>query len=364
MKIAYIAPRYLPWVGGVETHIEQLATRVAAHGHTVEVLTQDTNPQADAIEQMGEVTVRRFGVPLPSDNFAYSPGLWTYLYHHGTAYDLVHAHGYHRLPALGAALTKRRPLVFTPHYHGTGHSRLRTLLHKPYRRAGALLFGRSDGVICVSEAEASLVRAHFPHVVSRITVVPNGVDMSALRQARPYQLDRTIMLSAGRLETYKQVDLAIGALRYLDDAFALRVTGDGAARPELEALSARLELGERVDFLGRIPVADLYRWFRTAAVYVNMSSNEAMPVTIVEMLAAGAGVVASNIPAHREIAQGIGADAMELVPLDATPEMVAQAVRAMAARHKQGVLSAPSVASWDDVVARTLDVYQGVCKAA
>ena len=361
VRIAYISPRYTPFVGGVETHVSQIATRVAARGHRVEVLTQESDRRLPDTETIDGVAVRRFAVPLPSQNFAFAPALWAYLRRHGAEYDLVHAHSYHTLPALGAAFSNARPLVFTPHYHGTGHSPLRRLLHGPYRHLGARIFARAGRVICVSEAEASLVRQHFPHAAGRVTVIPNGVEAEELRAAEPFDDPRAIILSAGRLEEYKNVQLIVQALAHLEPAFALIITGDGPARPLLEETAARAGVNGRVHLLGRVDAGSLRRWFRTARVYVSMSRHEAFGITLLEGLAAGAGVVASDIPAYREVAASVAPGAVHLVALDASPQALAATIRAVAERTRGGVVSV-DVPSWDDVTARTLALYHALLK--
>jgi glycosyltransferase involved in cell wall biosynthesis len=311
------------------------------------------------VEVIDGATVRRFPVWVPGQTYTVAPGLWAYLARYHTRYDIVHAHGYHAVPALGAALAGCRPLVFTPHYHGTGHSHLRRWLHVPYRAPGAVLFMRSSRVICVSDAEAALVRRHFPHVAGRVIVIPNGVDVRALREAAPYPEERTVILSVGRLEAYKNVHLPIQALAHLDATFVLRVIGDGPARPALEDLAARVGLGKRVAFLGRVGDEVLRRWLRTARVYVSMSGHEAYGIALLEGLAAGAGVVAADIPAYREIAARAGPGAVALTPLEATPVALAQAIRGSAARV-QDTMPAVGLPSWDAVAAQTMRVYRAV----
>jgi glycosyltransferase involved in cell wall biosynthesis len=354
MKIAFVCAHYAPMIGGVEKHVVEIATRMAAGGEQVEVLTHaEAGQNLPSNERIDGVNVTRFGVPLPSSNYALSPALWRHLHRAGSCYDIVHAHGYHALPALQAALCKPPTLIFTPHYHGTGHSAFRKLLHPPYRRLGGMIFARAARTIAVSPPEAKLILSHFPEIEPRIMVIPNGVDQSALDAAAPFELNSTVLLSAGRLETYKQVDKTISALTHLPDEFALRITGDGAARDELQQLTRSLGLGERVDFLGKVSEEDLYRWFRSTAVYVSMSSNEAMPVTFIECLAAGARVVASDIPAHRDLVTKTKGS-IELVALDASAESLATAIRALAA---QPVLT-PAIDTWDGVAARTLEAYR------
>jgi glycosyltransferase involved in cell wall biosynthesis len=117
---------------------------------------------------------------------------------------------------------------------------------------------------------------------------------------------------------------------------------------------------DRVRFIGRVETDLLYRWYASADVFCSMSSNEAMPVTILELLAAGARVVASDIPAHRDIRDRTKG-AITLVPLDASPQALAAALgRALAEPPAPG----QRIPTWDEVAEQTLEVYRGVTSAA
>jgi glycosyltransferase involved in cell wall biosynthesis len=360
VKVAFVSAHYAPMIGGVEKHVVEIARRLAARGHEVEVLTHtEAHRELPAVEEMAGVRVRRFAVPIPSSNYALSPALWRHLRRESATYDVVHAHGYHALPALLAALERPSALVFTPHYHGTGHSTFRKLLHPPYRRLGGIIFARAGRTIAVSPPEAKLILSHFPHVEPRLVVIPNGVDREALDAAVPFAEERTVVLSAGRLESYKQVDHTIAALAHLPDTFVLRITGDGAVRAQLERQVHELGLAERVSFLGKVSEADLYRWFRTTEVYVSMSSNEAMPVTFIECLAAGAHVLASDIPAHRDLVTKTHGS-IRLVALDAPAEVIADSIRNLAAAPPVEA----QIDTWDDVTTRTVETYEQAIAAS
>ena len=68
------------------------------------------------------------------------------------------------LLAAAAARRHRVPLAVTPHYHGTGHSLVRRLLHVPYRPVGAWLLRQAQMVVCVSQAEQRLIHHHLFHL--------------------------------------------------------------------------------------------------------------------------------------------------------------------------------------------------------
>jgi glycosyltransferase involved in cell wall biosynthesis len=159
-------------------------------------------------------------------------------------------------------------------------------------------------VICVSEWEKGLVVRHFAGR-ARTSVIPNGVDVDQIREARPFELlpQEEIILSVGRLEAYKGADRLIGALPHLPPRYRLVLIGEGPARSTLESLVRKLNIQGRVRFLGSVERSELERWYRTAAVYVSFSAHEAFGLTLLEAAAAGSAVVASSIPAHREVAR-------------------------------------------------------------
>jgi glycosyltransferase involved in cell wall biosynthesis len=339
----------------VETHVERLARHAVARGYQVEVLTQADDREQPALEVLDGTVVRRFRVAYPSTHYAFSPSLWRYLRKRGDTYDLVHAHNYHSLPALAAALTlnARTPFVFTPHYHGTSASAVRRALHRPYRLAGERILRRAAAVICVSAREASLLARDFPFVKERVHVVPNGVDIQSLQSAVPFEESHTVVLSIGRLEEYKQVDRIVAAMPHLEERFVLCVGGDGPARAQIERQIGDLGLSDRVRLLGRVDDVELVRWFRTASVYVTASRIEAMPITPLEVMAAGGRVVASDIDAHREIAK-VTDGPVTLLPADPDPGQIAQAIRTAADAPPRNA----KLSTWDEVGDRTLEVYR------
>jgi glycosyltransferase involved in cell wall biosynthesis len=358
MRIGYVIPHYRPSMGGVETHVEGLATHAVRRGHQVEVLTQGPKSLGPATEVIDGVTIRRFRVPVPSTHLAAAPGLWAFLRRSGSSFDVLHAHNYHALPALAAAAAGCRPLVFSPEYHGTSESRFRSVLHRPYKLGGAFLLRRSDRVICLSEQEAAMLLRDFPWAAERVSVIPPAVDVQPLTEAEPFPEERVVVFSAGRLERYKNVDLVVEAMAQLDSRFVLRITGDGPARPFLERRIKELRLGDRAMLLGRVADNELNRWFRTASVYVSMSDFESFGITVLEALAAGSRVVASDIPAHREIAKTTGGAVF--IPPSRSSTALARAVEQAAAAEP-----APAeIQSWEELADRTLSVYSSVAPDA
>jgi glycosyltransferase involved in cell wall biosynthesis len=354
MRIALVSAHYFPFVGGVESHVEEIAKRLAADGDSVEVFTHHDDPSDTAIEKRDGVLIRRHAVPVTSQHFGLSPAVWTALRRQRGEYDIIHAHGYHSAAPLTAALAGVRPLVFTPHYHGTGHSLFRKALHVPYRTIGAGIISQCGRIICVSQAEASLFLAHFPAATTKVRVIPNGADLERIRAAEPFPNTGNLVVTGGRLHSYKHVDRIIEAMGVASTDLRLVITGDGPERSRLEALAAELRITDRVSFIGRVDTDTLYRWYASARVFCSMSTNEAMPVTILEMLAAGARIVTSDIPAHRDIREQTGGP-ITIVPSDASAAALAAALEE-ASRNQES--DSQRIPTWDEVTAETLKVYK------
>ena len=356
MKVAFVTGHYVPFAGGIESHVQQIASRLVARGDEVTVLTQTDDRSWPREEVIDGVQIERFPVLFPSRHFAVSVALWSAMRTRRWYWDIVHAHGYGSIVPFLAMCAGARPLVFTPHYHGTGHSLPRKALHVPYRRVGATVVDASSAVICVSEAERHLFLGHFPSAADKTIVIPNGVDLQRLQAAAAFPTDKKTIVCGGRLETYKHVDVILRAVALLGDEYELVISGDGPERVHLEALAREIGIVDRVRFLGRIAVDDLYRWYRTAEVYVSMSSNEAMPVTILEVLACGARVVCSDIPAHWDLKDKTKGP-ITVVPLGARADELTRAIEATVMQSGSHDLHVPI---WDDVVDSTRQAYEKV----
>jgi glycosyltransferase involved in cell wall biosynthesis len=352
MRIALVTPRYLPEIGGVEIHVGHLARRLAAAGHRVDVLTQAVS-SASRLDQIDGATVRRFPIRL-GRTYSFAPALWAYIGRHSREYDVVHMHSYHATPAIPAAFASARRLVFTPHYLSGGRTMIAQAMHGPYRSVGRVLFRRAHHVVCTTSAEAEMIAFDFPDARRKTVVIPNGVDVDLINRAIPHPIAGPLVLCASRLETYKNIQLVVEAMRSIDDAMRLVIAGEGPAYWDLVRLATQLGVTAQVEFVGAVRWPEVYRWFRAADVFVTMSARESFGMSLLEAHVAGARLVASDIPAHREVASMVGH--IELVPLTATPAELAAAIRIAAASPRSVAYKVPS---WDEHVSSLLQLYTG-----
>jgi glycosyltransferase involved in cell wall biosynthesis len=327
LRVAQVVSSYHPLIGGVETHVQCLAQGCAEAGDEVVILTHRVG-DAPADEWIGATRVLRFPMTVPSRNYSLSLRLFSYLRRHAADFDVVHVHSYHTV--IGhAAVRSHLPFVFTPHYHGTGHTPFRSFLHRLYWPAGARLFRAADAVICVSDVERDLVIRDFPGTSGKAVTIPNGINQKRLAPDDDAgSFGDPVVLTVGRLERYKNVDRIIDAFRALPYQATLVVVGDGPDRARLERHAQATEPGWPVLFTGRVPDPVLDRL--------------------------------SAIPAHAELARRAGAGAaVALVDPQNTRQFTDSLASCLVAdRVPTGSLRLPS---WADVVQDTRELYSRVC---
>jgi glycosyltransferase involved in cell wall biosynthesis len=347
MRVAQVCPRYSPDIGGVETHVAEISRRLVLKGHDVTVLTTDPSGRLPPEETLDGVRVKRFPVFAPGDAYYYSPALRSCL-QNAEGFDVVHAHSYHAFPAYFAASSKAKKFIFTPHYHGHGHTPLRNLLLKPYAFFGKRIFERADRVICVSGFEKDLVCRDFK-CDDKAIVIPNGVNKAEFPGLEPWPKGMKVILYVGRLEEYKGVQYAIRAMPYLP-WHRLLVIGKGPYRDSLVREAEAAGVKDKVGFMADQSRQDLLRWYATADVFVMLSTSEAYGITAAEALTAGVPCVVASGSALSEF---VG-DSCQGVDLPIDGERLAAVIR-----EAQFKGTPPNVLDWDEVAGRILNVYGG-----
>jgi glycosyltransferase involved in cell wall biosynthesis len=171
------------------------------------------------------------------------------------------------------------------------------------RRAKQRLVSRLvDRYIAVSRGMAEEMGAAVAGP-RRVVVVHNAIETAAFRRPGPDGSEsgaeeRPVVLALARLHRRKGIDHLLEAAARLPGADFL-IAGDGPERAALEEQAARLGLGDRVRFLGtRTDVAEL---LRMSSIFVLPSLAEGLPVSVIEAMAAGRAVVATDIPGTNEI---------------------------------------------------------------
>ena len=219
-------------------------------------------------------------------------------------HDLIHAHWSVCGVIAGlAGHLKRVPVVTT--LHGTDvdwaerFGLLRIIL--------MICFRLSSRVVAVSTAMSRRLRSRWPRWQHKIETIPNGVSRAYFKvptKDLSINSKEFVFASVGNLITGKQVDLTVRAFQRLVQSgrsARLIIAGDGPCGPGLRQLAQRLGLNRKIEFLGAIPPDRVAQLMRRAHALVLASAREGRPTIVMEAMAAGVAVIASDIDGVREL---------------------------------------------------------------
>ena len=245
----------------------------------------------------------------------------------GQTFDLIDAHYFYPDGVAAAWLAHRLriPIVIT----ARGSDLNQIAPNYPFvRRMIKQTAALADGLITVCQAlKDVLVDLGIPE--ARIEVLRNGVDLRLFRPLdrsivrQELRLTRPTLVSVGQLISRKGHDVAIGAVAELPGVDLL-IVGEGPERQRLEAVAARLGVGDRVRFLGSLPHQDLPSVYGAADALILASSREGWANVLLEAMACGTPVIASDVWGTPEV---VSAPQAGILVRQRTPTAFAAAIR-------------------------------------
>jgi glycosyltransferase involved in cell wall biosynthesis len=234
-----------------------------------------------------------------------------------------------RAISFAARLRKHRPAVFHAHLTWPLAGRnalmaavlarvravvatLHVFVDLPYSRRSRfeqhLLIQRLGCYVAVSRHTAQRVRAAFDVPADKLRVIHNGVDATAFERAPDLHLrsslagarEGPLLVTTARLTEQKGLVYLLEAVAGLPTV-SLAIVGDGPLRAELQERARSLGAGERVHFVGRQD--DVAAWLASGDIFVLPSLFEGMPLAVLEAMAAGLPVIATDVGGTNEIVQ-------------------------------------------------------------
>jgi len=374
MRIALVGDEYYPDIGGAPQYALELSLQLVKLGVETVVITHKHPGQAEE-EKIDGVKIRRVkGWVLDHPHRTFSPLLFCrcYKYILDEKFDVVHGLDVYSTMALMVipfARIFRIPCVLTCH----------TVRGSPFsifwqRLLGwVFMFSKPDRLVAVSQASANFSRL-LGFSEKRVTVVPNGVDLSCFNRKIDASLmreelgisDEPLLVTALRLIKGKSPDLLISAfarvLEVVPDA-KLVIAGSGQEEDNLAHQIQELNITNSVFMVGRLPKEKVAQLMAAADVFVLPSRIESFGLTLLEASAAGLPVVCSNAGGVPEIFQD-GYNGLLYPPGD--DDAMAKAIirllqnRELAKKISANAMETAGKFTWERTVEQTLQVYREV----
>ena len=315
--------------GGMNVYVRQLARSLGNVGIPVDVFTREYRSGAarDNLPDMPQMienisgNVRVIHLPAgdpdaPMDEFfdllpGFLAEMQDFTRRNGLQYRAVHSH-YWLSGWLGRAFSRWLdiPHVITFHTLSRIKMQSRPGEREPMQRQEVeeQLIASADRIIAFSPHERDAMSRLYGADVGRIQLAPCGVDLGTFRP-----LDREesrkrlglngdkVLLYVGRIESLKGVELLVRTTAHLDTCEPVRVlvvgddNGQDREVDRLRELAETLDVGETIDFVGRVAQDELPVYYSAADVCVVPSFYESFGLAALESMACGTPVVASRV---------------------------------------------------------------------
>lgn len=327
LRILTVVDGFYPSTGGAELQAGLISRALVAEGHEVTILAPRLEAHRPLREEIDGIAVERIGYPrvrlLGALVLCLKFG-WR-LYARRREYDAIHIHMAKNLASVAGLLRPllKRPVVvkISGAWEFEGGILDPALRRKPAVRLMNACIRRVDCVQCISGfTRRMLIDAGY--APKRIRMIPNAVDARRFRLAAPGE-GMPSVLFVGRIEKVKGLDVLLDAwpaVRARVDA-QLVIAGDGTVLAELRQQARQRGIEDSVRFLGNVSnVAD---WLASSTLYVQPSRQEGLPNSVLEAMAAGLPVVATQVSGNEDLVDD-GRNG-RLVPAD-RPEPLAEAL--------------------------------------
>ena len=279
----------------------------------------------------------------------------------GEDFDLIDAHYFYPDGVAAVLLGQwfNKPVVITA--RGTDINLIPQ--HTVPRKMILWAARHAAGVITVCQTlKDAIVALGIPP--ERIVVLRNGVDLNLFQpvereaERARFNLSRHTLLSAGNLVPVKGHDLIIRALPALPD-IDLLIAGEGPDKAMLTTLAAELGVADRVRLIGAMPQAELRRYYGAVDALVLASSREGWANVLLEAMACGTPVIASNVGGTPEV---VATPEAGVLMKARTPEAIATSVNALFANYPEHSATRRYAEqfSWDDTTAGQLKLFRAI----
>ncbi len=228
-------------------------------------------------------------------------------------YDIVHTHLFpcNYLASIASKLIfKNKPKLITTE-HSTHNKRREKFYFKPIEK---IIYSSYETIISISEGtQYNLIKWIKPKNKEKFVVIENGINLDDFINVKPYkksELDSRfnestrLLCMVGSFNIQKDQATIIRAMKDLPTDTFLLLVGDGPLRLENENLAKKLEVYDRVKFLGIRK--DVPKIFKTSDIVIVSSHWEGFGLVAAEGMAAGKPVIASDVPGLAEVVRGAG----------------------------------------------------------
>lgn len=307
MKIIQISSYFPPHLGGQQNVAKEISERLAKKGHQVEVFTSDIGcPKSKQLKSTKNLKINY----LPAWEFAHTPVIPS-LYNKLMKIpkdSIIHVHTAQAyVPEIVYKIWKKRkiPYVAQVHCDAEPSSWVGRIILNPYKNSFLKRFLKNAKVVLVlTEDYKELIHKKYSIDKNKIIIIPNGVGEEFFTK-RKQENKIPHLLFVGRISIEKNLAKLMGSIELCKANFILDIVGDGELLEETKKLVKQKNL-KNVIFHGRKNGIDLVNIYKNSNIFISTSNGEAFPLTVLEAMALGLPIIASDVKGNHDVVKNVG----------------------------------------------------------
>lgn len=325
LRILILSDVYYPTPGGVSEHIFNFTKKMRKKGHTVKIVApsgknKEIKPEySEGVIRVGRAMMIKVNKSIGRTTIGWNVYNKVKDIIRNNKWDIIHSHGpfapvlpylahkfYSKENITGEHITAKIATFHASFRRVWSYNLIRNYLYNRFKRI--------DGLIAVSEEAKKSVLQYFD---GEFIIIPNGVDADKFNPNLPrieeFKKENFNIFFAGRFDKRKGVNYLVQAfyfiLKAVPNAFLWIGGGDKYRKLGLEIIIRRItkkypEYGKRICYLKFIPHKLLPNYFKSADLFCSPAiAGESFGIVLIESMAAGTPIVASNIPGYKDVVE-------------------------------------------------------------
>ncbi|MHB8277211.1 MAG: glycosyltransferase family 4 protein [Candidatus Humimicrobiaceae bacterium] len=367
MKIVQVIAYYPPHIGGMENGVKEISSGLAGKGHQVEVFTSDIGCKKDRLSSTNNLNIHY----LKSWEFAHTtitPSLF-FLLLKLSKDSIIHVHiAQVIIPEIVFLVSKIRKIPYIAHIHADVEASGKLGFLLPFYKKVFLqrILNSALKIIVPSKDYIGLVSKKYAISKAKIYEIPFGVNLKYFNIISNKMHSPIRLLFVGRFAKQKNIPLLIQSFKLIIERnhqdIELHIVGDGEEKSKIIALIKSENLEKKVILHGALRGKKLYEIYSNSDIFILTSKYESFGIVLIEAMASGLPIIASNILAVRNIIENGKTGLL----VKTTPEDFAEAIEKLLNNPKlreklsENVLKKVKKYTWTKTVQKFENIYREV----
>lgn len=357
MKIIQVVPYYPPYIGGVQNVARDLSEELARINNEVEVLTSDIGCKTKKLKSSKKLKIHY----LKGWNIGHTAVIPSLLFNLLTISkdSIVHLHVAQAfVPEVVYIASKIKKFKYIAHYHTdvepTG--KLGFLLPLYKKIILRKILASASRIVVLSKNYEIIVNKKYL-LFKNIVVIPNGVSERFSFNKIDFEHKQTNLLYVGRLSSEKNIPKLINSVSMLNSNVIFNIVGDGEQKINIENYITQYNY-KNIILHGKKIGQELLDFYKRADIFLLASDYEGLPLVLLEAMASGTPIIASDVKGIQEL---VNKDGVLVNP--PTAENFAEAIKHLIKDKKRRLalsLSGREKAkgySWNSIVNKFESLY-------